>query len=109
MVFRLPDALRQEVVAKAQRDHVGLWEVIRAVRRHCPDLSPAERRGATLELLRSLLETGELVAGQPSTDGRNFATWGGSASEIVARIAKAWPEGGLDPNIGDIVWFTVPT
>jgi hypothetical protein len=107
--FQAPNTLKDEIIAEAQRDYLGLWWIVHKVREHLPGLSVAERRTATLDLLRPLLESRELVAGEPSTDGRTFSAWGGNASEVLARIEEAWSAGSGDPDIGNIVWLTSPS
>jgi len=107
-ISQAPDAFRAQVIAEAKRDYLGLWWIVRKVREHFPELSVSERKTATLELLRPFLQSRELIAGQPSKDGRTFSTWGGDASEVLARIDESWPEMREDPDIGEIVWFTSP-
>ena len=101
--------LRRDVIAEAERDYLGLWWIVRKLQEHRPGLSAFEGRAATLEFLRPLLQSGELVAGELSSDGSTFFAWDGTASEIVSRIAEAWPAGGADPDIGEIVWLTTPS
>jgi len=106
--FRLPAALTAEILAEARRDYLGLWWIVRIVREQLPSLSVSERRTATLEFLRPLLESRDLVAGELRSEA-GFSQWNGNASEILARIEEAWPAGAPDPDIGGDIWFTSPS
>jgi hypothetical protein len=68
-----------------------------------------ERRTATFEFLRPLLESRDLAAGEPRSEAQTFSQWEGNASEILARIEESWPAGAPDPDIGGDIWFTSPS
>src|SRR5437773_12218411 len=70
--FPLPDALTAEILAEARRDYLGLWWIVRKLRERLPGLSASEQRIATLEFLRPLLESGDLVAGEPGREAQTF-------------------------------------
>jgi hypothetical protein len=105
---QMPAALRDLIIAEAKRDYLGLWWVVRKVREQVPGLSVSERRAATLEFLGPLLQSGELMAGELSKDGRTFSAWDGDGPEVLSRIDATWPLMVEDPDIGDIVWLTSP-
>ncbi len=107
--FQQDAALKTEILAEAKRDYLGLWWIVRKMQEHMPSLPATQRRAATLEFLRRLLESRELVAGEPRSEGQAFARWDGSASEILGRIEASWPAGANDPDIGGDIWFTSPS
>jgi len=60
-------------------------------------------RELVLHVVRRALHEGAIVAGE-FVDG-GFATWSGTADEIVARIGATWRALGRDPEPGEIVAF----
>jgi hypothetical protein len=60
----------------------------------------------TLQLVRKLLEVGEMHVGHPAPDGRHFVSWRVSPKEAVLRIEEEWSALGREPNIGEVAWFT---
>jgi hypothetical protein len=97
-----------ELVAEAQGDYIGLWEVVRRVKELLPALPAKARQDFTLELLTGILSSGKLVAGDLRAGKPEFLPWGGEVSTIMARIAEEWDALGHDPDIGDIVWLAAP-
>jgi hypothetical protein len=89
-------------------DHVGLWEVVRAVREDLGVSDPAAVRDATLRLVRVLLTEQGLEAGFPTPDGRGFRAWPLDAEESIGRIEREWDLLGRSPSIGEVVWFNNP-
>jgi hypothetical protein len=91
---------------------VGLWLIIRGVRRDLHDEDPNEVRRLTLKLVRDLLARGDVVAGYYPPVGSGISAgrivpWTGTIDEIVARINKEWDELGREPNIAEIVIFVM--
>jgi hypothetical protein len=102
------DSLLSDLMAEFEDDHVGLWSVVKQVRRAFPDDRPEDIRTKTLSLLWFLLQMGSIEAGFPTRDGRGFESWGIKPYGVVTRIASRWKEPEQYPKIGDIVWFTTP-
>jgi hypothetical protein len=67
---------------------------------------PAGIRDKTLMIVKDLLEEGLILAGFPG-DVR-FEEWSVNIEQTLGKIAREWDEireKGLEPGIGDIVWF----
>ena len=96
-----------ELLAECENDHVGLWEVVRAVQDDLGIRDPAEVRSATLEIVRTLLDQPGVEAGFPAADGRHFDPWRVSKDKAMKKIEQQWEALGRTPNIGDIVWFSL--
>jgi len=103
------NSLLSSLMAEFEDDHVGLWSIIREVRRAFPTERPENIRSKTLSLVRFLMEMGSIEAGFPKRDGRGFEPWRMKPVEVVDRIASEWKQPAPDPTIGEIVWFTTPS
>jgi hypothetical protein len=100
------DEASRGILLDCAEDYVGLWVVIREVRRFLPsEATDAEVRDRTLRVLRQLLEANLIQAGLPRPDGTKFDSWNLSADDTIERIAQEWETLIDEPNIGDIVWF----
>jgi hypothetical protein len=99
--------LKRAIVATCEEDHVGLWEIVRIVERHNPESDLPHVREIALTLLEELLNSGQLEAGNPAKDGRQFDAWKVPAASIVEKLRKEW-QPGQRPTIGEIAWFTTP-
>jgi hypothetical protein len=104
----LLDEVVERFVEEGRDDHVGLWQLVRAVREDLGLRDPVEVRAATLDLVRVLLAEHGIEAGFPAPDGRGFLPWSSRPDETIDRIARGWDALGRDPNIGEIVWFNTP-
>lgn len=102
------EQVREDVLAECADDYVGLWSILWQIRYRTGEAEAIVRRRQTLELVRSLLESGRVQAGFPTPDGAAFRPWTLSPAEAVARIAAEWDALDREPNIGEIVWFTTP-
>lgn len=103
--MNLDDAL-QNLAQECYVDHVGLWEIVNAVRFDLGSTNPSETQALTLRLVRSLLQERGMQVGYPAPDGRHFVSWDISADEAVNRIEKELAALGREPNIGEVAWFT---
>lgn len=71
-----------------------------------PITDPLEVREKTLALVRDLLNTKILQAGQLTDGGIAIAPWRISVDEVVGRIDREWSALGKVPNMEhDIVWL----
>src|SRR5215510_14272801 len=95
-----------QLLAECADDHVGLWEVVRAVQDEMDVRDPSELREVTLDVVRDLLDQPCLEAGFPAPDGRRFNPWNISKEDVLKRVEHQWDALGRLPNIGDIVWFS---
>jgi hypothetical protein len=91
---------------ECRADHVGLWEIVNAVRFDLGSTNPVETRAMTLRLVRRLLQERSMQVGFPAPDGRHFVPWDLSIDQAVSRIDKEWSALGREPNIGEVAWFT---
>jgi hypothetical protein len=87
--------------------HEGLWSLLSALRCECPEMGPAERRRASMEIIKELLDKGLVKAGLPMATG-GFAEWNGPSEEILRRIENEWDKRTGESDAGLIVWF-LPT
>jgi hypothetical protein len=104
----LAEELLQDFAEEGREDHVGLWEIVRAVREDLGVSDTAEVRQVTLDLIGGLLRRYGMEAGRPAPDWRNFLPWGLSPEETIRRIEAEWLALGRDPSLWEIVWFNNP-
>jgi hypothetical protein len=100
--------LMAAILEEGLADHVGLWEIVRAVREDLGVRDWDEVRRVTLQLVWSLLRDRGMIAGRPSLDWRGFIPWQLTAEESVRRIEEEWTVLGRDPSLWEIVWFDAP-
>ena len=95
----------ETLIGECESDHVGLWEIVDAVRNDLGVTDPSQVRKYTLGLIRQLFAKGVQV-GHPARDGRQFIPWKLSPEQATARIEKEWSATGLEPGVGEVAWFT---
>jgi len=61
-----PDDVLDSLADECHRDHVGLWEIVDAVRCDLGSTNAAETRALTLRLVRSLLSERGMQVGHPA-------------------------------------------
>ena len=93
-----PEDVLESLVEECHEDHVGLWEIVNAVRFDLGSVNPMEIRAMTLELVRSLLHDRDMQVGHPAPDGRHFVSWNLPPDQAVRRIEKEWSALGREPN-----------
>jgi len=101
-----PDDVLESLAEECHVDHVGLWEIVDAVRSDLGSTNAAETRALTLRLVRRLLSERGMLVGHPAPDGRHFVPWDLSPDQAMSRIEKEWSALGREPNIGEVAWFT---
>jgi hypothetical protein len=104
----LAEELLEDFVEEGREDHVGLWEIVRAVREDLEVSNDDEVRRVTLDLVEQLLRRYGMEAGRPMPDWRGFLPWRLSPDEAVRRIEREWVALGREPNLWEIVWFNTP-
>jgi len=100
-----------ELVNEAKYDEVGLWLIIGKIRLELGVSEPAELMDVTLQAVKDLLESGEVVAGEYecADDGSvYFHRWGPDSEQIAQRIQEKWCALGREPDIGEVVTFVGP-
>src|SRR6202021_3824306 len=104
----------QQFLTECSEDHVGLWSLVREIRR-AGAVDDSNILGTTLTLLMPFLAEGNIIAGEfvrndkfhtSPLDGYEFHKWKMPPREVIAKIESEWTQLGRDPNIGEIVWFT---
>ncbi len=103
--MELNQKLISELIDEAKADEVGLWLVISKLRDVHGIVDPALIRSTTLDYVRALLESGQVVAGYYKPDASGFAEWDKPLPEIISRINTEWNDLRREPDIGDIVIF----
>ena len=101
--MKTEDELLPALIDEAKADEVGLWLIPATLRDELGITDPELLRAMTLDYVRRLLESGEIVAIWYAAHG--IAPSHMSIPEIVSRIDRQWDELGREPNIGDIVVF----
>lgn len=103
--MNIPQQFLDEIIEEAKVDEVGLWFIVGGVRDDLGIKGPALLRIATMQCVKQILASGEVVAGYYKPDGSGIEVWNLEHEEIVSRIEEAWNQLGRDPNIGEIVVF----
>jgi hypothetical protein len=101
-----PEDVLEQLVEECQVDHVGLWEIVRAVQDDLGSATAEETRELSMGFVRCLLKERGMLVGHPAPDGRDFLSWGLPADQAISRIEREWSALGRDPNIGEVAWFT---
>jgi hypothetical protein len=101
-----PEDVLENLSEECRTDHVGLWEIVDAVRSDLGSTNTSEIRALTLDLGRRLLFERGMQVGHPAPDGRHFVPWDLPPDQAVSRIEQEWSALGREPNIGDLAWFT---
>jgi hypothetical protein len=88
-------------------DFVGLWSILWESKRAFPEIGGPETRAVTLQIVRGLLESGQVAVGDFDSQ-RRFAPWPATSplDATIAELERRWTELGRDPDIGDCAWFT---
>jgi hypothetical protein len=100
------EPLKTALLTECALDFEGLWSVAWRVEHSFPELDSERKREATLQVIRDLLVTRQIIVGTFASSGGAFLVWSGSVDEIVSRIDEAWRLLGRDPDIGEIAWIT---
>src|SRR5262245_26303452 len=106
-----PQRLTEQLIHECEQGCVELWSVIWVVRHALNDddyptedrSDPAEVRKVTLDLVRSMLDSGKVQAGGLSDDETKFEAWPVTVDEAIDRIDAEWDTLGHEPDMEDIV------
>jgi len=105
----------QEFLTECREDYVGLWVLVRRIRR-AGATDDSNMLETSLTLLEPLLSERKIIAGEFVRDDRShsgplegyeFRQWQMPPQEVIARIKDEWTKLARDPNLGEIVWFTL--
>lgn len=88
-----------------QDDYVGLWELVRKVRRRLPDLDDQQVQDAVLAMLDRGLRRREVRAGLGAAVGGLESVWSNPVDQVIEQIRHEWNELGRDPAPGEVVWI----
>jgi hypothetical protein len=107
--------ITQQFLTECHEDYVGLWSLVKNIRRAGMAEGPTIVE-TTTAVLMPLLSERLVIAGQFVLDGKfhpgwpvdknKFQEWAMRPQEVIAKIKAEWTTLGRDPNIGEIVWFT---
>jgi len=100
------ETAKREILAECDRDHVGLWWVIKLIRQESARTHGNEQR-ETLDVLKGLLEEGLILVGQPTVEG-DFLVWDTSPIDSIEHMREEWNQLGREPRLGEVAWFTTP-
>jgi hypothetical protein len=92
------------VSSEAAEDYVGLWSVVRHLRRYLPHATDAALQSSLRDVIRRLMSSG-CAFGQ-FVDNVGFVVWPGD--QIVEQVLDALASLGRDPDIGEVGWFVGP-
>lgn len=71
-----------------------------------PITNPIEIKSKTLSLVRDLLNTRTIEAGDLAAGGRIINPWQIPVEEVIHRIDREWTAHGRTPNLDfELVWF----
>lgn len=102
------ESVQERWIKEAEESDLDLWWLADDVRELLgQEASEAAVRERTLELVKPLLQSGQLRAVDLLPEGR-FREWGGEVTEQLARISESWNHLERRPRIGDIVTFIGP-
>jgi hypothetical protein len=94
----------QALVAEAEEDWVGLWQIARGLARRRPDADDAEIRRLGERVVRDMVDAGLRIGGLES--GPGFTPWEGD--DTVERVLAIWDELGRRPTLNEDIWFDLP-
>ena len=103
------ESMKRDLLAECEDDHVSLASVIGYVEDEIPGGDETPIRQATLDLLYELLKSGQVQAGVPDSNGREFHEWPFAPGVVIDKIKSLWKLNGPRPKPGEIVWFTTPS
>ena len=90
-------------------DYVGLWELVKRVRRVQPELDDQAVRDTVLTLIERALDRSEAQAGTWPRGAEGLETvWHEPTATIIDRIRREWDALGRDPTPGEVVWLQAP-
>jgi hypothetical protein len=103
-------AIKDELLDRGLDDMLQLDEIAGVVRRH-RDIALTDESAVvspTLEVIRELLESHYVIAGNVVKDGEGLLmvkSWGLEPLETARRVEEKWRELGHPLTLGDVVWL----
>lgn len=99
------DIVKETISKECKEDFVGLWSVVWEVKNSLNISDDAEVRDISLQVIKELLNSRDIVACEPGNDGV-FIPWSLNSEETFNSILSEWDSLGRAPVIGEIAWFT---
>jgi hypothetical protein len=96
----------ESLAEECQADHLGIWEIVDAVRLDLGSTNAPQTRALPLRLVQRLLSDRGMHVGHPAPDGRQFIPWSLPPDQALRRIEQEWAALGREHNIGEVAWFT---
>ena len=91
---------------EAEQDEVGLWMICSVVRDTLRLTDDEKVRDATLDAVKRLLDTGQVVVGGYRDGyGSPVAPWNINNNAALSRIESMWNDLEREPQIGDEIVF----
>lgn len=100
-------ALVRSFLAECAEGFVGAWAILWEVKQSFPSLDEGQRKATTLEIVRQLLATQEVVVGD-FDDEKRFCAWsvGVPRDAVLEEVERRWTSLGREPDIGEVAWLT---
>jgi hypothetical protein len=97
------DHILQQILERGLDDWIQAAEIVGVVVETGPTHTDAAIRTICLRLIRRILTSGLMTAGDVTVDG--FRAWMSSPAEAYLRIESEWPTRGT-PGLGDVCWLS---
>jgi hypothetical protein len=89
-------------------DYVGLWSLIKLAKNYFHTILDLKLKRIILDLIYRNLIDEQIEAGEiPKDKEFQFLKWDMSPEDIIKRIEKEWDKLEKEPDLGDVVWFTL--
>ncbi len=99
--------VRNEILARAQEDHLQLCDVISVLVEADPSLGDSDLKAEALAIIQELMVDGLISAGDVRSDNDRLVhePWDGTVEQVIRRIDTQWSALGHHPTLGDVCWF----
>ena len=101
------DRIRQEILTHLEIDWVELWLFPHLLHEIGGVRDEAKRREVSMALIRELLESGIIEAGEIDWEKKRFVPWLLGVEETIGRIESEWTQLGREPGMSEIGWFSL--
>lgn len=101
------EQLKKIILDDLQTDYTWLGFVIGLAEDILAKPNKVKTKLLVIETLTELLTERIIQAGMIEQEG-GFCAWDASVSKIMEKIEREWSELGRDPDINEVVWFSLP-